>query len=248
MQARHPRFMIACAARTGSTMLVRTLRSHPHLIVHGEVWGDRMVGVDGPLGRACEADPARHATLEAMRFEEPERVLHEEFLDTHDAQAVGFKLKYDELVRPQWQEVRRLVEADTDLAIVFLHRRDLLRRYLSHQVVLRQTGVTVVVAGGTPPPVVPFAVDIDELLRDIAETRRRTREFEAAFASHPSLHIAYEDLSADPQSQCDRVFDFLGVGSVNVRVATEKIVRVAPEALVLNHAEVLTALQAAGGA
>ena len=86
------------------------------------------------------------------------------------------------------------------------------------------------------------------LLRDIAETRRRTREFEAAFAAHRSLHIAYEDLSADPQAQCDRVFDFLGVGSVNVRAATEKIVRVAPEALALNHAEVLAALQAAGEA
>ena len=240
--------MIACAARTGSTMLVRTLRSHPQLIVHGEVWGDNMVGVDGPLGRACEADPARQAGLEAMRFQEPGRVLYEEFLDPHDAQAAGFKLKYDELVRPQWQDVRRLVEADNDLAIVFLHRRDFLRRYLSHQVVLRQTGVTVVVAGGTPPPVEPFAIDIDDLLRDIAETRRRTREFEAAFAAHPSLHIAYEDLAADAQAQCDRVFAFLGVDPAPVRVATEKIVRVAPEALVLNHAEVLAALQAAGEA
>ena len=246
MQARHPRFMIACAARTGSTMLVRTLRSHPHLIVHGEVWGDRMVGVDGPLAQDCDDDHAMRDALEAMRFEQPARVLRETFLDPHDAQAVGFKLKYDELVRPQWQEVRRLVETDTDLAIVFLHRRDLLRRYLSHQVVLRQTGVTVVVAGGTPPPVQPFAVDIDDLLRDIAETRRRTREFEAAFAAHPSLHIAYEDLAVDPQAQCDRVFEFLGVGSAPVRVATEKIVRTPPETLVLNYPDVQAALFAAG--
>ena len=63
--------MIACAARTGSTMLVRTLRSHPRLIVHGEVWGDRMVGVDGPLGRACDADPACRDALERVRFERP---------------------------------------------------------------------------------------------------------------------------------------------------------------------------------
>ena len=114
MQLQHPHFMIACAARTGSTRLVRTLRSHPRLIV------------------PCEVDPARRAALEAMRFEQPERVLYQEFLDTHDAQAVGFKLKYDELVRPQWHGVRRLVEEDKELAIVFLHRRDFLRRYLSH--------------------------------------------------------------------------------------------------------------------
>ena len=178
----------------------------------------------------------------------PQRVLRETFLDAHGAQAVGFKLKYDELMRPQWQELRRLVEADVDLAIVFLHRRDLLRRYLSHQVVLRQTGITVVAAGGTPPLVAPFEIDIDDLLRDIAETRRRTREFEAAFATHPSLHVAYEDLAADPQAQCDRVFAFVGVDSVPVRVATERIVREAPQALVLNYAEVLAALHAAGEA
>ncbi|HOZ24971.1 MAG TPA: sulfotransferase [Thermomonas sp.] len=246
-QARHPRFMIACAARTGSTMLVRTLRSHPHLIVHGEVFGDGMVGVDGPLGRGCESDPAARDALEAMRFAEPVRAL-ETFLDRHAAHAAGFKLKYDELVRPQWQGVRRLVEADEELAIVFLHRRDLLRRYLSHQVVLRQTGITVVAAGDTPPAVAPFDVDIDDLLRDIAETRRRTREFEAAFALHPSLHVAYEDLAADAQAQCDRVFEFLGVGSALVRVATERIVRTPPEALVLNHDAVKAALRTAGEA
>ena len=141
-----------------------------------------------------------------------------------------------------------MVEADTDLAIVFLHRRDLLRRYLSHQVVLRQTGITVVAAGDTPPAVAPFDVDIDDLLRDIAETRRRTREFEAAFALHPSLHVAYEDLAADAQAQCDRVFEFLGVGSALVRVATERIVRTPPEALVLNHDAVKAALRTAGEA
>ena len=242
MQLRHPRFMIACAARTGSTMLVRTLRSHPHLIVHGEVCGDRMVGVDGPLARACDADPAMRDALEAMRFRQPARAL-DRFLEPNDAQAVGFKLKYDELVRPQWQEIRRLVEADDGLAIVFLHRRDLLRRYLSHQVVLRQTGITVVAAGDVPPSVEAFEVDIDDLLRDIAETRRRTREFEAAFAAHPSLHIAYEDLAADPQAQCDRVFAFLGVASAPIRVATERIVRTPPETLVLNYEDVQAVLR-----
>ena len=244
MQARHPRFMIACAARTGSTMLVRTLRTHPALLVHGEVWGDRMVGVDGPLAGLAPVD---RDALEALRFRTPAAAMAR-FAEAHGAGAVGFKLKYDELVRPQWQEIRRMVEADTDLAIVFLHRRDLLRRYLSHQVVLRQTGVTVVVAGDAPPAVAPFAVAIDDLLRDIAETRRRTREFESAFAAHPSIHIAYEDLATDPQAQCDRVFDFLGVGTAPVRVATERIVRTPPETLVLNYGDVQAALRAAGEA
>lgn len=238
------RFMIACAARTGSTMLVRTLRSHPGLIVHGEVWGDGMVGLDGPLAHACEADPAAFAALEAARFDAPAETLHR-FLDPYGAHAVGFKLKFDELVRPQWSGIRQQVEADHGLRIVFLHRHDLLRRYLSHQIVLRQTGVTNVPAGGDVPGIAPFEVDIQDCLRDIAETRARSREFEAAFAAHPSLQVVYEDLAADPQAECERVFGFLGVAPVAVRVATERIVRAPPDTLVLNYEALRAALDAA---
>ena len=237
--------MIACAARTGSTMLVRTLRSHPDAIVHGEVWGDTMVGLDGPLALACDQDPRLRTALDASRFRDPAAAMRR-FLEPHGARAVGFKLKFDELVRPKWSDVAALVEADHALHIVFLHRRDLLRRYLSHQVVLRQTGVTVVAAGEPPPPIQPFEVDIDDLLADIAQTNARTRRFEAAFAGHPSLHIEYESLSADPQAECARAYRFLGLEPVAVHVATEKIVRQPPEALVLNHAEVRAAMRDAG--
>ena len=236
------RFMIACAARTGSTMLVRTLRTHPALLVHGEVWGARMVGVDGALAGLAPAD---RDALEVQRFRDPAAAMAR-FAEAHGAEAVGFKLKYDELVRPEWRQVRALVEADIDLRIVFLDRRDLLRRYLSHQIVLRHTGVTNVPAGGTPPAIQPFAIDIPDLLRDVAETRRRTREFAAAFARHPSIRIAYEDLAAAPQAVCDRVAAFLDVAPAPVQVATERIVREPLETLVLNHGEVAAALAEVG--
>ena len=137
-----------------------------------------------PLGERSliEARPAAFAALEASRFDQPDATLHR-FLDPHGAQAVGFKLKFDELVRPQWSGIRQRVEADAGLRIVFLHRRDLLRRYLSHQIVLRQTGVTNVPAGGDVPGVAAFEVDIEDCLRDMAETRARTLEFAVVFAA-----------------------------------------------------------------
>ena len=237
--------MITCAARTGSTMLVRTLRSHPGLIVHGEVWGDTMVGLDGPLADACREAPLQLQALERLRFSDPASAL-QKFHEPHNASAAGFKLKFDELVRPQWAEVRKLVEDDAGIAIVFLHRRDLLQRYLSHQVVLQQTGVTVVAAGDTPPAVEPFTVDIDDLLRDIDETRRRTQLFESAFSAHPWMRVEYEALAANPQGECARVFDFLGVAPAAVSVPTRKIVQMRPEQLVRNFDAVQAALRAHG--
>lgn len=245
MPAESVRFMIACAARTGSTMLVRLLRSHPGLVVHGEVWGDRMVGLDGPLARRCEADPALHDALEQQRFTDPDASLRR-FLDAGDRQGAGFKLKFDELVRPQWAPIRDRVVADEGLRMVFLHRDDLLRRYVSHQVVLRQTGVTNVPVGEALPKIEPFTVQVEDVLADIRTTRERTQAFEAAFAGHPCLHLRYEALARAPQAACDQVFQFLGVPSVPVRVATEKIVRNPIESLLLNHAEVQAALREAG--
>ena len=58
----------------------------------------------------------------------------------------------------------------------------------------------------------------------------------------------YEDLAADPQAACERVFGFLGVAPVPVRVATERIVRMPPEALVRNYEALRAALDAAGEA
>lgn len=240
-------YMIACAARTGSTMLVRLLRCHPQLISHGEVWGgDAMVGVDGDLAISCEQQPGFRLALEQQRFEHPERVLYKHFFDARGARACGFKLKYDELVQPRWRVVRQLVEVDTDIGIVFLHRNDLLQRYLSHQVVLRQTGVTNVPSGGVLPRIEPFEVDIDDCIADIIETRRRRREFEVAFAAHPCLHVHYEALAADPQDECDRVFAFLGLPPAPVQLATEKLVREPPQRLVLNHDALIAALRSAG--
>lgn len=240
-------YMIACAARTGSTMLVRLLRSHPQLISHGELWGgDAMVGMDGHLAKSCDEVPGFQQTLEQLRFEHPERVLYKHFFDARGAHACGFKLKFDELVQPRWQEVRRLVETDTDIGIVFLHRDDLLQRYLSHQVVLRQTGVTNVASGGTLPHIEPFEVDIENCIADIVETRRRRYEFETSFAAHRCLHLHYEALAADPQGECDRVFEFLGMPSAPVRMATEKLVREPPQRLVLNYDALMEALRNAG--
>ena len=56
----------------------------------------------------------------------------------------------------------------------------------------------------------------------------------------------YERLAADPQGECDRVFEFLGLPSAPVRVATEKLVRERVERLVLNHDALVAALRDAG--
>lgn len=235
--------MITCAARTGSTMLVKLLRCHPSLLVHGEVWGDRMASLTGPIGKRILEDPAVGEEIARERFTRPEKVLYKYFLHSPGKKAVGFKLKYDEMTQPRWHEVRGLVERDLDLKILFLHRENLLERYVSHQVVMKQTGVTNVKAGAAVPPVKPFKVDVKDCLADVVETRRRTAEFKRSFAGHRVIETTYERLVRAPQAESDLLFAFLGVDAAPVEMGTEKIVRAPLQELVLNFAEVERALQ-----
>jgi hypothetical protein len=246
MHLRNDLFMITCAARTGSTMLVRLLRCHPALLVHGEVWGERMASLAGLIGKRCQEDAAAHAEVERERFTRPEKVLYKYFFHAPGKKAVGFKLKYDEMAQPKWHEVRGLIERDRDVKLIFLHRANLLERYVSHQVVMKQTGVTNVRSGEELPQVKPFRVDVRDCLADLAETRRRSEEFARAFAGHRAVHVTYEDLVRAPQAECDRIFAFLGVDAAPVEVGTEKIVRRPLEELILNYEEVARAVREHG--
>lgn len=235
--------MITCAARTGSTMLVKLLRCHPALLVHGEVWGDRMASLTGPIGKRTLEDPAIGEELTRERFARPEKFLYKYLYHAPGKKGAGFKLKYDEMVLPRWHEVRGLVERDRDIKVIFLHRENLLERYVSHQVVMHQTGVTNIHAGVAPPPVKPFKVDVKDCLADAAETQRRTAEFKRSFTGHRTAETTYERLVRAPQAECDQLFAFLGVDAAPVEIGTEKIVRTPLQELVLNYAEVERALR-----
>lgn len=235
--------MITCAARTGSTMLVKLLRCHPALLVHGEVWGDRMASLTGPVGKRTLEEPALAEELARERFSRPEKTLYKCFFYAPGKKAAGFKLKYDELVQPRWHEVRGLIERDRDIKIVYLHRENLLERYVSHQVVMHQTGVTNVHAGAAPPAVKPFKVNVKDCLADVTETQRRTAEFRRCFAGHRSAETTYERLVRAPQAESDLLFAFLGVDAAPVELGTAKIVRAPLQELILNYAEVEGALR-----
>src|SRR5262245_66621142 len=84
------RFIILCAARTGSTMLRHMLNSHPDVRCHGEVMTGR--GLDS-LASARDGDASATRALLNRRASDPQGFLEEVVLDPGGAKAVGFKIK-----------------------------------------------------------------------------------------------------------------------------------------------------------
>src|SRR6266478_1411251 len=108
-------YMITCAARTGSTMLVRLLRSHPEICSHDEILtSDTTGGITGTYLTKWGEEPDFIERLSAERDRDPIKFLYKIVLDLQGKKAVCFKLKHDELVLPEYKALRDEIAADFD--------------------------------------------------------------------------------------------------------------------------------------
>jgi hypothetical protein len=241
---RDDKFLISCAARTGSTMLVHLLRSHPDVICHGEAFRkDSIAALHGRYG-ALRQDGLGDQ-LSRYRQQHPGAFLYDVIFDRQNRAVAGFKFKTDEQFLDPWADIAKLVERDRDIKIIRLHRRDLLDQYVSHQVVLRHGVATTLKAGAAPPDVRPFRIDPAVILSYLDAVRRRDRRADEVYSDHRQFQIAYEDLLDEAHPVRGELLGFLGVPVAPLSTPTTKILR-DNAALVVNLAEVMEALMAKG--
>jgi len=144
-------------------------------------------------------------------------------LDLQGKKAVGFKLKHDELVLPEYKALRDEIAADLDFRIIHLHRENLLRRFLSHYVVNRVTHTTLAVEGQRVPEVPPVRLDPLECERDFETTLRRDAEFRELFAGHRNFSLSYEEMIAGDPEKMVGLQNFLGVSPRKLTTTTKKL-------------------------
>jgi hypothetical protein len=171
-------YMITCPARTGSTMLVRLLQPHPDICAHGEVLsGDKVTGITGTYYRKSCEQPDFIDRLPIARDCDPVKFLYKIVLDLQGKKIVGFKLKHEELVLPEYKTLRDEITSDLDFRIIHLIRENLLRRFLSSYIVNRVTYMTVAFQGQSIPEVPPVRLDPYECQRDFQTAQEREEKF-----------------------------------------------------------------------
>lgn len=205
-------------------MLVHLLRSNPAIICHGEVFGgDRIGALSGRYGPLRRARPELDEPLMAYRRTRPAAFLYDVVFNGQGRHAIGFKFKTDEAFDPLYQDIQDLVVADRDIKIVHLSRRSLLDQYISHQVVLRQTGVTLLREGEDRPQVEAFDVDVREAVTYILEVIAREEQAVEAYRGHRNFHASYDDLVQDGHAVHAQLQEFLGVAPKPLSTPTKKI-------------------------
>jgi LPS sulfotransferase NodH len=217
-------YMITCPARSGSTMLVQLLRSHPEICSHSEVFTpDRITGITGTYCQKSREQAGFIERLSRERDRNPIKFLYKIVLDLQGKKVVGFKLKHDELVRPEYKVLRDEIVNDRDFRIIHLRRENLLRRYLSQYIVNRVTGVTLAVRGQTIPKLQPVTLDPRKCQKDFETVLAREKEFAELFAEHPGFSISYEEMIAPDSEKLQALLDFIGVPRRELTTTTQKL-------------------------
>jgi len=217
-------YMITCPARSGSTMLVHLLRSHPDICSHSEVFTpNQITGITGTYGRKSRQQPDFIDRLTIERNRDPVKFLYKIVLDLQGKKAVGFKLKHEELVLPEYRRLRDEIVSDLDFRIIHLRRQNLLRRYLTWYIANNVSHVTLAVEGDRIPDMPSVKLDPRECQQDFEATQKREEKFTQLFARHPNFSIAYEEIVAREHGKLASLLDFLGVSQRELTTSTKKL-------------------------
>lgn len=217
-------YMITCPARSGSTMLVNLLRSHPEICSHGEIFSPgKIVGIIGTYLIKHDAQPEFIDRLSVERDRDPIKFLYKIALDLQGKKVVCFKLKHDELILPEFRTLRDEIVSDTDFRIIHLRRENLLRRYLSHYIADQVTHVRMAVHGQVIPEVPRVELNPQKCQKDFETVQSREMQFIELFAQHPSFSISYEEMVAGDAEKMRALLDFMGVSPRELTTTTLRL-------------------------
>lgn len=136
----YSRFIVLGQGRTGSTLLIQALNSHPAIVGFGEIFNfSEFLNPDAePVQFNIDGWSTDQAADRALRSSDFKRFLSERVFCDHDPQvrAVGFKFHYEHT----WGNDPSLADylaADTDLRVIHLTRRNRLRTLVSRNLALK---------------------------------------------------------------------------------------------------------------
>ena len=180
------KFIILSSPRSGTHMLRTALRNHPDIAARSELFNPDFQR-DKPFGPDTPA-------LEILN-----KYIFREY--PSNMKMVGFIIHRSGTPFGDWPDLWPMLQEDKSIYVISLRRRNLLRRYLSYQVMRTFRGA--------PPQ--PLAFDPEALKKDFIYQEKEIEAFDQQFAGHPLMKVYYEDLCANYDQMLKGILKFLKV-------------------------------------
>jgi LPS sulfotransferase NodH len=227
----YTRFLIIGRSRTGSTLLLRSLKMHKQAVIYGEVFRNNTINWQPQFGWVT-------ATLHRNYLGNPISFLDERIfrLQPVAVKAVGFKLFYYHAHDGNLENVWDYVKRDKQLRVIHIKRKNILEAHLS-RIVAGYTDTWRLNGKQSGGEQVPLALSVEECQQAFEETRTQEVEYDAIFADHPTLQMTYEDLSRDFANEMGRVQNFLALDHQPLLPVTTKQSKLPLPSRIANYAE-----------
>mgnify|MGYP003564626910 CR=1 FL=1 len=212
----YTKFIILAHQRSGSSLVISSLRKHPQVVGFGELF------VSGRIGFNIEGYDNHSKVLHQARKTFPAEFLNRYIFSSYleEKRAVGFKLFPNQLDNHHFRCVWDWIQQNRDIAVVFLSRQNHLAAYTS-LLIARKTKVYGI-TDESQRPSTKVTINKEKCLsefreRDILKAAARKR-----IANHRVMDITYEELNEDPISVILRTQEFLGIDKVQPKITSIK--------------------------
>lgn len=224
----HKKFIIYGQGRTGSTLLVKTLKSHPEIFCEREIFMDKNLPFDQQV-----KDPFKMLRGKSSLFR---------------SKVYGFKVKLYQITEqksvksPRWflQEA-----ANQGWKIIFLCRENVFEHVLSNFIAenLKQYHFNKKNSKKKFEKL-SLRINSDELMQRMNQRITFRVEEDESLEGIDHHPVCYEELSKDPQTVCSAIYNFLGIDQANVKVKLQKTNTKKYSELIENFDEIYQELKA----
>lgn len=212
----YQKFMILAQPRTGSSMLIGTLRKHPQIMGFGEIFNHKrtIFNIDGYENSS--------KPLLYLRNKYPINFLEHYIFSSYqnDTKAVGFKLLQDQINNRHLRCVWNWLEQNQDIKIIFLMRKDFLASYAS--LLLAQRTGKYGIKDQSQRDHTTLTIDYEECLQVFHHTKKQEENLLRLFRNHDLLKITYEELVENLDKSFALLQDFLKVDLHLLKVLSVK--------------------------
>ena len=222
------KFIVLGHPRSGSSMLISTLRKHPQIVSFGEIFHPRSVFLN--------FNPNRN-TISLNRILALRNKYPVEFLDRfiftsykNDLKAIGFKLFPEHIENIRFNSIWNWLESNKDVKIILLKRQNLLASYASFLLAIKDNKWNIKDELDRTKSTVN--IDPENLSKYISKRKSYDDKIKRNIRYHKILEINYEEMSKNSVYTMRMVQDFLETEILNLKVRLVKQeIRALPEVI-----------------